>query len=242
MKTCLLYSGQTRSFAQIWENHRWYLKWAQPDIFASVADDEQAPDMELVKKSFPKSHVLIERVKQEPIAEPEELTRFRSGYPRSTTLQGVLRQLKALERTWEFFTNHARYEDYDVVIRARPDIAFVRCDLPRPLSHLGAWTCWCPWWARWGGVNDRFAVLGPQAAKAYFTTFGFREQLWDFGCPRHPEQMIHASLYAQGVAIDDACAFEFVAVRMPSKEHPNGGYFPVDASSIDVADYARKRG
>lgn len=239
MKTALLYSGQARSFHQIWENHRWYLKrFPNPEIFSFVADDERADDMKLLERAFPGRPCHLGKGPQPTIEEPVELTRFRSGYPRSTTLQGVLKQLWALSATWEFFCQNAVPSEYDMIVRMRPDTAFVR--IVEPPAHMGIWSCYTPSWARWGGVNDRFAILGHEAASHYFLTFLKRERLWDAGCPRHPEQMVLASLEDGGITPVDTNAYEFVTVREPSAQHPNGGYYPIDCSALDVLDMARK--
>lgn len=240
MRTALIYSGQARSISQVWENHRWYLrKLPNPDVFVSVAEDLQAQDMLSLKRAFPTARFEMETVIQPEITEPEEETPFRSGYPRSTSKRGVLKQLWALNRAWEFFLSKVQPLEYDIVVRMRPDVAFVRCDLPKDFSpHLKM--CLTPWWDRWSGVNDRFAIMGPLAAHAYFRTWLRKDELWAAGCPLHPEQMVRESLERFGITPDDTLAAEFLTVRCPTPEHPNGGYLPCAPSVIDIADYARR--
>lgn len=241
MRTALIYSGQARSISQVWENHRWYLrKLPNPDVFVSVAEDSQSQDMLSLKRAFPAAKFEMETVVQPEISEPEGETYFRSGYPRSTSKRGVLKQLWALNRAWEFFLSRAQVDDYDIIVRMRPDVAFVRCDLPKNFTPSPE-MCLTPWWDRWSGVNDRFAIMGVRSADAYFTTFRRWKQIWDDGGPCHPEQLVRESLERAGITPDDTLATEFLTVRRPTPENPNGGYLPCAPSVIDIADYARSK-
>ena len=60
-----------------------------------------------------------------------------------------------------------------------------------------------PFWGRFGGVNDRFAVLGETAAQAYFTTFSRIGELLAKNYPLHPERLVYASLIESGCTVDD---------------------------------------
>jgi hypothetical protein len=274
MKTALIYCGAARTISQTYENHAWHLRhFPSPDIFVSVCDDPQADDMLLLKEAMPHAGWHMEKVVQPPVDLPVEKTLFHSGYPRSTSPEGVLKQLWAWNRAWEFFCSVAKPEDYDVFVRIRPDTAFLRLEvnlqrhirtvfapnpLPAPdLKDLEAYinhreelpvgttftegTCLTPWWSRWGGCNDRFAILGRLAAKAYFTTWQKWPGLRDQGAPCHPEQLLKLSMEMDGITPNDTLKVEFITVRMISPENPNGGYYPVDASVIDIADYAKSR-
>lgn len=262
MKTAILYCGQARTISQTYQNQAWHLRhFPNPDIFVSVCDDPQADDMFLLKEAMPHAGWFMEKVVQPPVEVPVEKTLFHSGYPRSTSPEGVLKQLWAWNRAWEFFCSVAKPEDYDVFVRIRPDTAFLRLEVPR-LTALttfrqepsegvvdGCGISWAhvvervepdlslhPRWAKWGGVNDRFAILGRIAARAYFTTWQKWPQLRALGAPCHPEQLLDASLRMDGIIPNSTLRAEFLTVRMPSPEHPNGGYYPCDPSLIDLMD------
>src|SRR5690606_40937404 len=70
-----------------------------------------------------------------------------------------------------------------------------------------------PWWGRFGGVNDRFAILGYHAACAYFTTYSRAQAFLESGCPLHPESLIKASLEAAGCRFDDTLDVSFSTLR-----------------------------
>ncbi len=229
MKTAVIYSGQARSFGRLFENHYFHLlrKLPDPEFFVSVVDDEDAPSMARIRERFdtPLSH--FEAVTQPNIEEPPPDPKWLPGYPPSVPPQAILRQLWHLNRAWEFANLTG---DFDWVIRIRPDIAFHRFVGFGPISSNQAVT---PWWSRWGGINDRLAVLGQRAAEAYFTTFQRRQILWDFGCPLHPETMLATSLEEEGVRISHTLAAEFCTVRK------DGTFLPMDPTVVDIVDYAR---
>ena len=242
MRTAIIYSGNARTVCHLWENHRWYLRHlGTPDVFCSVAADAQANDMNALRRAWPQSRFEMETVIQPEIEEPKEETMFRSGYPRSSSKQGVLKQLWSLERAWNFLCERSSPDNYDVIVRCRPDIAFVRLNLRHLATQASPDLCLVSWVERWAGINDRFAVLGPRAAAAYFTTFSQWQKIWDMGGPLHPEQLVMESLHMAGITPDDSLQAEFMTVRLPSAEHPKGGYLAINPSIIDLADYARGR-
>jgi hypothetical protein len=70
-----------------------------------------------------------------------------------------------------------------------------------------------PYWGRFGGVNDRFAVMGTEAAYDYFSTFSRLGNLLDSGCPLHPESLVKASLESHFRIIRDTMQTEFSTIR-----------------------------
>lgn len=230
MKTAVIYSGQARTFGQLFENHWWHVlrKLEDPEFFVSVQDDAQAADMTRLWEKFPPDRVHIEYVEQPTLPDPAPESKWLNLYPRSSPAQSVLRQLWALNRA-RLFSVHA-----DLVIRLRPDLAFARFEMPRhrDISHL---SCHTPWWSRWGGVNDRVAVMGCDAAFHYFTTFTKIDRLRALGCPFHPEQLIAASLEDGRIEPSHTLAAEFITVRL------DGSHVPMDATQIELADYVRSQ-
>lgn len=259
MRTAIIYCGAARTVSQTYENHRWHLrKFENKEIFCSVVDDPQADDMLLLKEeAFPGLPFHMEKVVQPEVEPWPEKTQFHSGYPRSTSQEGVLKQLWAWNRAWEFFCSVANPDDFDVVVRIRPDIAFLRLEvpsltirvpttittkdisdyiLPNGVEKVPKNLSLHPKWAKWGGQNDRFAILGKKSAKAYFTTWQKLPKLREMGCPCHPEQILQASLEMDGIQPSATLKAEFVTVRMVSAENPRGGYFPCDPTVLDLMD------
>lgn len=249
MKTAIILTGQARTFRYTFPTLHWCLfrKLPNPHFFVSVADDAQAPDMDLLRERY--EHVHIEYVKQpETIPEPEGNLDQRAGWFRSASVQSILKQLWALERGWDFFTERnkaecdkadpqgvrattAKLHDFDLIVRCRPDLWCQDIRLPNldPQSRLKADCpissevypneCLTPWWGTFGGVNDRLALMGPLAAPHYFRAFSNREALWKLGCPLHPETMVRASLELGGVNVLQKLLAEFRICRMPDKTH-----------------------
>lgn len=94
--------------------------------------------------------------------------------------------------------------------------------------------CLTAYWSRWGGVNDRIALLGRKAAEAYFTTFAVREELRKMHCPCHPETMVATALELAGIRQSHTLATEFVARRVNE-------LVPHDPQPWELAEYARTR-
>lgn len=242
MRTAVIYTGNCRTFADLYANHIFsvLLKLPNPTIFCSMADDEQAEDMRLLEKHLPEVPFFFEKVKQpESIEEPPVHGRFHAGHGVSTTKQAVLKQLWALNRAWEFVGENGGHEGFDLYVRIRSDSGFFRCEMPEITAKFSTGirndACLTPWWSRWGGINDRFAIMGRKAAEVYFTTFRDRQKLFDAWCPVHPETMIAFALAKAGITPDDTLKVEFGTFRL------SGQIIPCAISPIDIGDYARSK-
>ena len=117
-------------------------------------------------------------------------------------------------------------------IRCRSDLHFYLCNIghseevfenckyvrhtPFPFPK----EAWTPYWGNYGGVNDRFAILGKDAAKAYFETYDNLALMLDEGCPFHPETLVARSMERNFISIHRTLTAEF-AFRRPdgSLEH-----------------------
>jgi hypothetical protein len=156
-------------------------------------------------------------------------------YAISVHPQAVLRQLWQLQRCWELFTSKVAATDYDLIIRCRPDLyfhSFTAPDIVRMMQNetvivdgdpLGSCT---PFWGEFGGRNDRFALLSKDAAWMYFTTYARIPDLWEKGCPIHPESLIGASLEAHA---NHKLFAEFSTLRS------DGQMRPPEITRVDLA-------
>lgn len=222
MSTAVIYTGQARSFAKTFWNHNWHLlsKLDDPHIYVSVADDADAPAMDQLRDlGYP---VVIERITQPDIIEPAEKPGMLGIYPPSSPAQAILRQFWHLTGGWEMMRESKRR--HDVVVRVRPDLVFGRLEIPSLVEPLD---CYTPWWARWGGVNDRFAIMGHRAADTYFTAYDSLPKYLSQGCPLHPETLLAARLQAGGVDSRTLNA-EFVTLRT------DGTVVPMSITSMDL--------
>lgn len=254
MRTAVIYSGAMRSFAKCLPTHHWHA-WrhlGEVDFFVSTYKDGTEGQAELLRTRYPQSRVEIEVVAEQPdcIAEmrakgvslPE---RWVKGQPYthephaiSVHPQAVLRQLWQLQKGWELMQRTTPMEDYELVIRCRPDLWFHTCEevveVRRGL-HWGHQIARTPWWGRFGGgVNDRFAMLGQSAAKAYFRAYDVTPELLAKGCPLHPETIIGAALANQDSVLWNIRA-EFSTMRA------DGTMRPPEISMSDIAHLASSR-
>ncbi len=153
-------------------------------------------------------------------------------YAISVHPQAVLRQLWQLEQGWRLFVRTSAIEEYGYVIRCRPDLWCHSIEMPHFGDGCALNGAWVPWWGRFGGVNDRFAILGRFAAQHYLTTYSATSCHAANGCPIHPESLVAASLEANGCASNRLFA-EFSTLRS------NGEMRMPEISSIDLAHLHR---
>jgi hypothetical protein len=236
LKTAVLISGHVRSYAKVFENqgHMLYDRLGDVVFFASVVDDGDCQAIELLRGKYGPERVRIERIFQpEHIADPANLEHILLASPheiaKTSTVQGVLKQFWHLVRVAEFAGGCPNLGRFDRIVRLRPDLKFHSApdNWPEPNRNEVI----CPWWARAGGINDRFAIMGPSAACAYFYTLIWaRNRGWPQGNPIHPESMLAASLRAAGVTINPTLMSTFSCVRN------SGEYILPDTSIEDLAD------
>jgi hypothetical protein len=198
-----------RTFAQCVHAFRWQVlrHYNVTAFYVSTVQDEDTASVGKLQELFPGVPVHLDIVSEQPLLpEPEEPVRF-EPFARSVPLQAVLRQLWQLERGWAL--RKEKGGESAIIIRARPD-AFFHGYKPEPMHR---WLARTPYWGRFGGVNDRFAVLGEDAAAHYFETFKKIPALQAAGCPLHPESLVRASLEDGGCDVSDLLRAEFSTLR-----------------------------
>jgi hypothetical protein len=225
MKTAVLISGQTRTFAQCLKNLNWtvFRRLENPTFFVSVADDAQANDAYLLEGYWKDVH--IERVVQPTLPEPPFSACLGAPYAptpnNQAVVQSILRQLWAYKRVWEFMGEKSN-DVFTHYVRCRPDLHFHRFEMP--LFHginCPRDTDFCgPWKATCGGVNDRFSVMGRTAARAYFNALDALPELLKDGCPLHPESIQQAALERAGCTISNTLLAEFTCIRLQGAHVP----------------------
>ncbi len=244
MKTAVILSGQCRTFARCLPNLAWavFSKLENPVFFASVAKDEDAGAIELLRAKYPDAK--IEVIDQPTLAEPPMIHTQHAPYAITPTktpgvgpLQGIMRQLWHNSRAYKFAMEKGAGE-CDVFVRSRMDLNFARFKMPFPqpdkmleLVDVGkdgnnTWRVQpgrnqifpneavTPYWGSYGpGVCDRFAVLGKDAAKAYFETYDNLPAMLADGLPFHPETLVGAALERAGCTISRTLLAEFAMIR-----------------------------
>lgn len=211
MKTAVIISGEARTFKACWPTQYWQVYRHLEDVhfFVHVAADDQANDMTLIWKHFPVSSARI-AVDNPPVDlwAPPANAAFGAPYFVHPDLGRIIRQWWHWREAWRMLQQSDQV--FDRVIRMRPDNYFQAKVEPRePLARSGFF----PWWGRWGGENDRFAILGIEATLAYSLLFENVGELLNQGCPLHPETMLAAQLEHHEIGIQHA-DFEFATQRM----------------------------
>lgn len=223
MKTAVFYSGQARTFASCFQNQYWYIlrHLHDPHFFVSVADDPEAKAMALLRNRF--RNVTIEIVKQPDFPEAQALADKHSaysGYILTASPQNIMRAFWSYKQAWNLCKDP---DEFGTFVRIRPDIWFKEYNAP----HFGhVWNmskrrdlCFSPAWGSYGGVNDRFAVLGGCAAEQWFTAIDRIAALLGAGCPFHPETLTAAAL-GEDCWIKPELITDFRIRRMASQPHP----------------------
>ncbi len=234
MRTAVLISGQSRTFARCLASLHWnvFRKLENPEFYVSVSDDSDAKSMELLREKYPAAKVCIEYVTQPTLPEPPAIMAAHAPYAISSPIQAILKQLWHLSRVWKFAQENGS-GDAGVFVRCRPDLHFHRFTPPR-LYGIGFNDDWIstPWWGNYGGVNDRFAVIGKNAARAYFEAYDILPHLIEIGCPIHPESIVCAALEEHRIPIYRDLIAEFGAVRS------NGEFIHMRPTAQEIAELA----
>lgn len=224
MKVAIIYSGACRSFDRCLPNHAWFLHRNFPDAhyFFSTYRDGSEHQAELLREKYP-GRVEIEIVDKQPVFEfdkPWTPGSFYSHEPYAISVspQAVMGQLWQMQKAFELCVGRA----FDCAIRIRPDIWFHSLEIPMVVNPKD---CYLPWWGRFGGCNDRFAIMGNKAAPYYFTAF-----FGDKRCPVHPESMVKNAV--SHCNTHETLKAEFSTMR------PNGNLRPPEISLIDLAHVA----
>ena len=221
MSTAVIITGHARTFATCIHTLKWHVLRHYPDctFYVSTVRDADSEGMEAtLRELFPTSPVWVDMVDTQPeLAEPFEPVRF-EPYARSVPVQAVLRQLWQNERGWSMLQDH-REDESPTVIRVRPDLFFHSFEPPHPQVTFPTDAA-TPWWGRFGGVNDRFAILGRKAAQCYFTAYSYIPIAMKQGCPLHPESLVLAAMDLRGCAVTAKLQTEFTTLRKDGTSRP----------------------
>lgn len=244
MKTAILISGHMRSFERCLPNQAWmvYRHFKDADFFVSTEPDEDGEKAELLDLRYPG------RVKIDYTPQPTELemvTEWFGGVPVwtadthpslhapysiSVPVVAILGQLWRLRQCWSMVPAD---NDYQVILRVRPDLWFHEARMC--FDMVFSFHALVPWWGRFGGCNDRFAVLGRKAAKSYFCTYDIIGRLVAMGCPLHPESLVKASVEHACGLVRPTLQVEFSTLRKDGKMRPP------EITAGDIASFAANR-
>jgi len=216
MKTAIVLAGHMRSFDKCLPAmmHHVFRHFPGAEFFVTTEPDEDAWKVDLLKGALPKSRVEVDLTPQpdlQPVLDglpiPKDFTlgeRFmHEPYFISVPPLAVLGQLW---RLWQVL-GMLKFARYQRVVRLRPDLFF------HSYTHREEVATLVPWWGRFGGINDRFAILLPGAAEAYFSTYGNIRGLLEDWCPFHPESLIVMSMEKQHCTAHPYLMADFSTMR-----------------------------
>lgn len=234
-----------RSFDKCLANHEWFIHRRFPGakFYVCTEDDADAEKANLLRRDNELDSVTIRVVKQPemilPHGCPHEWTPgkpyMHEPYFISVPPAAVMGQLWMLREAWRLYEEAG--DPAELIIRIRPDLWFHSFEVPRWFTDwrgLGdgreAIAC-TPWWGRFAGVNDRFALLGMAAASHYFWTYDKIPALIKAGAPLHPETLVAESMKHGRIDICDDLKAEFSTLRT------TGEMRPPEITMIDLAHF-----
>lgn len=236
-----------RSFDKTLANQQWHVLRHFPDakFFCVTEDDEDATKANLLVARM----ATVKLVKQPEMVLPEGCPEtwtpgqpyMHEPYHISVHPHAVLGQLWMLREGWRLY-QETKTEDADLIIRIRPDLWFHSFEVPvffrsNPTGFIdGREGIACtPRFGRFGGVNDRFALLGADAAEHYFTTYDKVPMMIKSDAPLHPETLVATSLRNGLISIQDDMIADFSTLRK------SGEMRAPEITAFDIMDYARQR-
>ncbi len=220
MKTAVLISGQLRTFKKCYPTQKWQIfRHYEPDIhfFVSCCDDDQTVDSQLLVRDYGEN-VHIEW-SQDPSDLPDIPTEkgAHAPYANAASHYKLMLQHWGNKKVWDFFSSSEATESFDVIIRIRTDLWIHRFQ-PPPLMGNASFndqnTVVSSWWGKFGGINDRLAIMGSTAAATYFNLYDGIDGLLKKGCPFHPETLLSEWLKMCGVISETNLMTEFSTERM----------------------------
>lgn len=217
MSTAVLYSGQARTIARCLPTQHWHVYRHFEDLHFFIVwqnDPQAVAGVKLLEEKYGK-----DRVHAKIINDPTDLPLIPLKYAEHAPYLNAAPHPQLLMQHWyqnevyklfrETFNEFAGCWPTDI-IRMRGDNFFHSL---KTLDRAGG-SIHTPWWGRFGGVNDRFAVMSDAAAKDYFCVYPRINELLEAGCPFHPESLLKASLQKSEWTFTDTLLAEFSTLRM----------------------------
>ena len=232
--TAILISGQFRTFEQCLPTQHWHVYRHFPDCHFFLVMQKTVPGphsvdseamVKLLEGKYGKDKVHAKLI-DDPTGLPmiPKKFGFHAPYENAAPHPQLMMQHWYQNEVWKLFNEHAT--KFDVILRMRGDNFFHSFTMaPQPLPQNIVYS---PWFARFGGINDRFAVISPDgAAAAYFTVYEKIDELLKLGCPFHPEALLKAALEIASVVSDDKLMADFASYRV-NGQHRHMETLPVD--------------
>lgn len=229
-----------RSFEKCLPNLYWqvFRLFPNADMYICTQPDEDAKKAELVRSRYPNAKIRV--VEQPEMVLPDGCPEvwnpgahyMHEPYAISVSPAAVMGQLWMLREAWTFYLESGM--EHELIIRCRPDLWFLSFEKPAGVTpEISSMAAFTPRWGKFGGINDRFALLGRFAAESYFQTYDDVPAMVAAGAPIHPETLVAESLRRNGVIVDKNMVADFATRRT------DGNLRPPEIMSVDVMDARR---
>lgn len=245
MSTAVLMSGQFRSFGQCFATQHWHVnrRFPDPHFFLVMQDTlpvAAAPNapppinaqalVKLLTDKYGADHVHAKLI-QDPTDLPMIPKKFGlyAPYENAAPHPQLMMQHWYQNEAWKWFLEQRGETKFDLFVRQRGDNFFHGMTM-QPIAPRSVYS---PWWGRFGGINDRFAIMDEAAASVYFRVYEKIDELLKLGCPFHPESLLKATLELGGVASVDRLLAEFYTCRVTG-QHRTMETMPVDMAHIAI--------
>lgn len=203
MSTAILYSGQARTIAQCLPSQHWhvYRHFSDPHFFIVWQNEPNAvAGVKLLEDKYGKERVHAKLITDPKTSDLPMIPLPKGAHAPWANLVAhsqLMMQHWYQNEVWKFYLEAKGELNPTAIIRMRGDNFFHYCNLPKePLGRFGK--CHSPYWGRFGGINDRFAIMDDTAAKLYFTVYEMIPALLEEGCPFHPESLSKAAILKNG--------------------------------------------
>jgi len=232
MNTAVIISGQMRTFSKCYASQKWMVyRHYEPNIhfFVSCKNDEDAASHEMIEHDYDNVHVERYEDPHDLLCPIEHCGRH-APYANANNHRNLMLQHWGNKKACQFFYDHKSC-NFDVIIRMRPDNFFHRFTPKLPcLADLeyGNWA-FVPWWGKFGGINDRLAIMGSKCVVPYFRLYDEIFELLENGCPFHPESLLAAILSKYRVNVRSDLMAHFSTMRRDGLRWP-------EVTTEDVAE------
>jgi len=197
--------------------HCWHLLRHLPpgDLIVSSANDQHAGNASVLEQRLPGWRILKHRLgdadgwtarMRDWGLVPAVHSALGTQLPSAEAPETVLRELWLRQQAWQQLRLASPNTRHDRIIHLKAHLWMRAGDLPGKVATQEALT---PWWGRQGGCNPDFALLGEQAAEAYFGVFRKLPQLLRAGVPLHVPSLLLASLSAGGLRLGQTLRVEY---------------------------------
>jgi hypothetical protein len=233
MKTAIILTGAMRSFDKCLPNLQWHVFRHFPGakFYCVTADDEDSWMAKSLIPGVPHIRAVTQPEMIIPPGCPNEWTPgkpyMHEPYHISVDPRHVLGQLWMLREGWRLYQE--ANESADLIIRCRPDLWFHSFEVPKfvrmrtnPKSYVdgNGTLAFTPRWGRFGGCNDRFALLEAVAAEAYFTAYDNIPEMISEGAPLHPETLVRYAMERKKCVVYDDMKADFSTLRKTGEMRP----------------------